>query len=103
MVERIWADGWIVVFYVYVVGGVNIKRIFDDKALSLFIMPPSIEELRKRLVGRATDSEEAIDRRVAKAESEIEYAPQFDKIIVNDNLEAALIESEKVIADFIDK
>lgn len=100
-IDRIWAKGNIAVFDVDVVGGVNIKKLFGDAALSLFIMPPSVDELRRRLVHRATDTDEAIEKRVAKATTELKYAPQFDKIIVNDNLEQAVLESCSVINDFI--
>lgn len=100
-VERIWSDGDTVVFDVDVVGGVRIKEIMGDKALSLFIMPPSVEELRARLTGRATDTEEAIEKRVAKAAHEMEFAPKFDKVIINDNLEKALVEAEQIVGDFL--
>lgn len=100
-VERIWSEGCVVVFDVDVVGGVNLKRIFDASALSVFIMPPSVEELERRLVSRATDSAEAIARRVAKAQSEILYANEFDKVVVNDNLQSALSECEQILTDFI--
>lgn len=99
--ERIWAKGGVVVFDLDVVGGVNVKRIFGDSALSLFIMPPSVEELRSRLVGRATDTPEAIERRLAKAEQEMEYRDKFDKIVINDNLEVALEEATKLVSEFI--
>lgn len=101
--ERIWSKGNLVVFDVDVVGGVNIKRIFGDEALSLFIMPPSVDELRRRLVNRATDTAEAIEKRVAKASSELEYAPRFDKIVVNDNLDHAVVEAHAAIHEFMNK
>ncbi len=100
-VERLWADGKVVVFDVDVVGGVNIKEIMGDHALSIFVMPPSVEELKKRLEGRGTDTAEAIARRVAKAESEITYSPKFDKIIINDKLEDALVDAESTIREFL--
>ena len=101
-VERIWAKGHIIVFDIDVKGGVNVKRIFGDKAFSIFIKAPSVEELRRRLEGRGTDSPEAIERRVAKARSETEFAEgKFDYVLVNDDLQKALAEAEKVIADFI--
>lgn len=100
-VERIWASGKSIIFDVDVVGGVNIKRIFGDKALSVFVQPPSVEELRRRLVGRATDSPEKIEQRLAKASLELTYAPQFDYVLVNDNLETAQSEAERVVADFL--
>jgi guanylate kinase len=82
-------------------GGVNLKKLFGNRALSVFIQPPSVDELRNRLVKRATDSAEKIEQRVAKASEELTYAPKFDKIIINDNLETALGEAEKIVADFI--
>ena len=101
-VERIWAKGHVIVFDIDVKGGVNVKRIFGDKALSIFIKAPSVEELRRRLEGRGTDSVEAIDRRVAKAQSETEFAKgKFDHVLVNDDLQRAFAEVEKVVADFI--
>ncbi|MBR6249822.1 MAG: guanylate kinase [Bacteroidales bacterium] len=98
---RIWSKGHHIVFDVDVKGGVNLKKLFGSRALSVFIQPPSIDELRNRLVKRATDSAEKIEQRVAKAAEELTYAPQFDTIIVNDNLEKALSEAEKIVADFI--
>ena len=85
-VERIWAKGNVILFDVDVMGGINLKRIFGEKACSIFIMPPSIEELRRRLVGRATDSMEVIEKRVAKAAFELEKAPEFDHTVINDEL-----------------
>ena len=102
-VERIWAEGHTVLFDVDVVGGVNIKKKFGSKALSIFVQPPSVETLRKRLIGRGTDSPDKIDQRVAKAEYEMGFAPQFDTIIVNDDLETALAEAEKIVREFLDK
>ncbi len=83
------------------VGGINLKRIFGDEACSIFIMPPSIEELRRRLEGRATDAPEVIDRRVAKAEFEIGKAPEFDRIVVNDDLATAVAETVRLLETFI--
>lgn len=90
------------VFDVDVVGGVNIKRIFAEEALSVFIMPPSVEELRVRLIARATDTTEAIERRVAKASAELEYAPQFDRVVINDNLEEAVSQVRQLVMEFIE-
>lgn len=101
-VERIREQGKNVVFDVDVVGGLNIKKYYGDEALAVFVQPPSVEELRKRLQGRSTDSEDKIDMRVAKAEHELTYAPQFDVIITNDNLEMAFAEAEKIISEFIE-
>ncbi len=100
-VERILNEGDNVIFDVDVVGGCNIKKFYGDKALSLFIQPPSIEELRKRLVGRGTDTPEVIESRIAKAAYELEFAPRFDKVIVNDNLETAKAEALQAIQTFL--
>ena len=100
-VERIWAKGNVIIFDVDVKGGVNLKKYFGDKALSVFIQAPSIEELRRRLVSRGTDSEEEIEKRVGKAAEEMTYADKFDHILVNDDLETAFAESEKVVDDFL--
>ena len=99
--ERIWKAGHAVVFDVDVVGGVNIKKIFGDQALSVFIKAPSVEVLRQRLIGRGTDSMEKIEQRVAKAEYEMTFADKFDVVIVNDNLDTALVEAEKAVRDFL--
>ena len=100
-VERIWAMDKVILFDVDVKGGVNIKKFYGDEALSLFIQPPSVEELRRRLEGRGTDTPEAIAERLAKAEYEMTFAPQFDRIIVNDDLETAKQETLKVVKDFL--
>lgn len=101
-VERIWAKGHIIIFDIDVQGGVNLKRIFGDKALSIFIQAPSIDILRKRLTGRGTDTDEAIERRVAKAASEMEFASgKFDHVLINDDLQTAFAEAERVIDDFL--
>ena len=99
--ERIWKAGHAVVFDVDVVGGVNIKKIFGEQALSIFVKAPSVEALRQRLIGRGTDSMEKIEQRVAKAEYELTFADKFDVVIVNDNLETALAEAEKAVRDFL--
>ena len=100
-VERQREAGQNVVFDVDVKGGINIKKYYGDEALSLFIQPPSVEELRKRLVGRGTDTAEAIEQRLDKAEYELTFASQFDKIIVNDDLEKAKQETLRVVIDFL--
>ncbi|MDO4758666.1 MAG: guanylate kinase [Rikenellaceae bacterium] len=100
-VERIWSKGNVILFDVDVMGGLNLKRIFGEKACSVFIMPPSIEELRRRLVTRATDAPEVIEKRVAKASFEIEKAPQFDHTVVNDNLEVAIEETCTILNAFL--
>ena len=81
----------------------NIKKFYGERALSVFIQPPSVEELRCRLEGRGTDTPEVIESRIAKAEYELSFAPQFDCIIVNDNLETAKAETLKVIKEFLEK
>ncbi len=100
-VERQVADGQNVVFDVDVKGGVNIKHYYGERALSLFIQPPSVAELRRRLEGRGTDAPEAIAERLAKAEQELTFAPQFDRVVVNDDLETAKQEVFRVVADFL--
>ena len=100
-VERQLKAGQNVVFDVDVKGGVNIKKYYGDKALSIFIQPPSVEELRRRLLARNTDSEEMIAQRVAKAEYELTFAPQFDRILVNDDLQTALNEAYELVGNFI--
>ena len=99
--KRIWDKGHVIVFDVDVKGGVNLKKIFGDDALSIFIMPPSVEELRRRLEKRGTDTPETIAKRVAKAEEEITYAPLFDKIVVNDSLETAIANATRITECFI--
>jgi guanylate kinase len=101
-VQRIWDAGHVIIFDVDVKGGVNLKKYFGDKALSIFIKAPSIEVLKERLEKRGTDSPEAIDERVAKAAEELTYAPKFDYILVNDDLATAFAEAEKVVEDFLD-
>lgn len=100
-VERQREAGQNVVFDVDVKGGVNIKKHYGDEALSLFIQPPSVEELRCRLEHRGTDTPEAIEQRLAKAEYELTFAPQFDHVIVNDDLEKAKQETLRVVSDFL--
>ena len=100
-VERIWKNGKVVIFDVDVKGGVNLKKIFGEQALSIFIAPPSIEELERRLTTRGTDAPDVIKTRVEKAEEELTYQNQFDKVVVNDNLEIATQEMESILHDFI--
>ena len=103
-VERIWAKGHAIVFDIDVQGGVNLKRIFGDQALSVFIQAPSVEVLRERLVGRGTDTPEAIEKRVAKAASEMEFAAgKFDYTLINDDLQTALAEAENIVDGFLKK
>lgn len=103
-VERIWAKGNTIIFDIDVQGGVNLKRIFGDQAFSVFIQAPSVEILRERLIGRGTDTEEAIEKRVAKAASEMEFAAgKFDYTLINDDLQTALAEAERVVGEFLAK
>lgn len=98
---RIWEKGNHVLFDVDVVGGINLKKYFGARALSIFVMPPSVEVLRERLVGRATDDESEIERRLAKAKKEISFADQFDVIIINNDLEKAVAEAEILLNNFL--
>ena len=100
-IEKQLAEGFNVVFDVDVVGGCNIKKYFGDRALSVFIQPPSIEELRKRLVGRATDAPEVIESRIAKAEFELGFAEKFDVVVINDDLEKAQVAALETIQKFL--
>ena len=100
-VERQLEAGQNVVFDVDVKGGVNIKQFYGDKALSLFIQPPSINELRRRLESRGTDAPEVIDQRIARVEFELTYADKFDKVVVNDILEYAEADALAVIQEFL--
>jgi guanylate kinase len=99
-IDRIHAEGKTVMFDVDVVGGLNIKKQFGDDALAVFVKPPSIEELENRLRNRSTESEESLQKRVGKATKEMEFANQFDVILVNDDLETAKAEAEKLVSDF---
>ncbi len=92
-----------VVFDVDVKGGVNIKKHYGSRALSVFIQPPSVEELRNRLVGRATDAPEVIEQRLNKAEYELSFADKFDRIVINDDLEKAKVDVYNVIKQFLDE
>ena len=100
-VERQLEAGQNVVFDVDVKGGVNIKQFYCDEALSLFIQPPSINELRRRLEGRGTDAPEVIDQRIARAEFELTFAEKFDKVVVNDILEYAEADALAIIEEFL--
>lgn len=101
-VNRIWAKGHVIIFDVDVKGGVNLKKYFGDRALSVFIQAPSVQVLRERLIKRATDFPEEIEKRVAKAEEEMTYASQFDTVLVNDDLATALAEAEEMVNNFLD-
>lgn len=100
-VERIWKKGKHVIFDVDVIGGINLKKQFGANALSVFVMPPSIEHLENRLKSRETETPESIARRMGKAEQELKTANQFDKIILNDKLEHAFEEAERIVEDFL--
>ena len=102
-VETQASRGENVVFDVDVKGGCNIKEYYGDRALSVFIQPPSIEDLRKRLDGRATDAPEVINQRIARAEFELSQASKFDRVVVNDDLEKAVAETLAIVTDFINK
>ncbi len=102
-VENKLAQGKNVVFDVDCIGGINIKNYYKDKALSIFVMPPSVETLRQRLEKRGTDSPEIIDNRLAKAEYEMSFAPQFDAIIHNDDFDRAKTETMQLIRQFLAK
>jgi len=100
-VERIWAKGKSVIFDIDVIGGLNIEKQFPEETLSVFVQPPSKEELEKRLRGRATETEEKIQMRLAKADRELGFAPKFDAIITNDNLELAKQEAFQLVSKFL--
>ncbi len=102
-VERIWEEGKHVIFDIDVVGGLAIKKIFPERTLAVFVKPPNIEELKIRLKKRGTESEEKISMRVAKASIEMATAPQFDYIIVNNELNSALNDAEELVRNFLKK
>jgi guanylate kinase len=102
-IERIWNEGKVIVFDVDVNGGRNIKKYFGADALSIFVMPPSVEVLEQRLRSRGTDSEEAIVKRLARSAEELNQAPAFDVTIVNDDLQRAVGETRQVIEAFLDR
>jgi guanylate kinase len=100
-VRRIWEKGLHVVFDVDVAGGINIKKKYGEKALSIFVMPPSIDELEKRLVNRKTETPESLQKRLSKARYELSFSGEFDKIVVNDNLQQAIEEAATLVKDFL--
>lgn len=100
-VEKQLQKGENVVFDLDVKGGCNIKRFYGDRALSIFIQPPSIDALRQRLVGRATDAPEVIEDRLARASYELTFAPQFDRVVVNDDLDKAKAETLAIVREFL--
>ena len=100
-IERIWAKNNAVVLDVDVKGGVHLKKIFGDSALSVFVMPPSIDVLKQRLESRGTETPESLAKRVGKAAEEMTYSNQFDRIVVNDNLEKSYKEAETLVTEFL--
>ena len=100
-VERIRDLGKNVIFDVDVVGGLNIKKYYGNDALAIFVQPPSVKELQHRLQNRSTETDEKIQMRIEKAEHELSFANQFDVIIINDNLEVAFTEANKLLSDFL--
>ena len=102
-VERIWASGKNVIFDIDVAGGLRIKSKFPEETLAVFVKPPSIDELKRRLKERSTESEDKINMRIAKASVELATAPQFDVIIKNYELEVALAEATQLVRDFVNK
>ena len=100
-IERIWASGKHAILDVDVKGGLSVKEFYKDRALAIFVKPPSIEELSKRLVARNTDSASSISSRVFKAKFELSFEDRFDEVIVNENLEEAFAKAEKLVRDFI--
>jgi guanylate kinase len=100
-VERIWRKGHHVLFDVDVKGGINLAKKFGERAMSVFVMPPSVEALEKRLRSRATEPEEKIQMRIAKAKSELDDAVYFDTVLLNDNLEDALKRAEEIVQRFL--
>lgn len=101
-IEQRLANGNNIILDIDVKGGVNVKRLYNNRALALFIQPPSIDALRQRLRNRGTESDDVIDERINRAEYELTFAPQFDMVVINDNLEKAITETEAAILQFID-
>lgn len=102
-VQRLWDEGKVIVFDVDVNGGRNLKRYFGDQALSIFVMPPSLEVLEQRLRNRGTDSEEAIAKRLGRSAEELKQAPHFDRTIVNDDLRHAVSETRREVEAFLNE
>lgn len=102
-IERIWDEGNAVIFDVDVVGGLNLKKQFQENALAIFVQPPSYEELEKRLRLRSTETEEKINQRMEKAHKELSFAKEFDHILINDNLEKAVEKAKELVAEFLKK
>ena len=102
-VDRIWSRNQHAIFDIDVVGGINLKREFGEKACAIFVQPPSVEVLAQRLRSRGTDDADSLEKRLGKAENEMTHAPQFDHILVNDSLEQALQNAETLVRDFLKK
>lgn len=102
-VQRIWGKGKNVIFDVDVIGGLNIKKQYPRESLSLFIMPPSLEELTNRLTLRGTETPESLQKRISKAEYELGFADQFDQQVINDDLSHAIEKTYEIISDFLNK
>ena len=100
-IERIWRDGKAVIFDIDVEGGLHLKRKYGNQALAIFVQPPSLAVLKERLAGRGTDSPQKLQERFDKAEKELNYAPRFDIILKNDDLEVACKEAEKLVSEFL--
>lgn len=102
-INRALDAGRNIVLDIDVKGGINVKKLYGDRALSIFIEPPSVDELRRRLENRGTESREVIDERIARAEFELSLAPEFDVVVINDDLDKAIDKTERIILDFIGK
>lgn len=102
-IDRIWAEGKTVIFDVDVIGGLNLKKQFQDQAFAVFVQPPSYEELEKRLRGRSTETEDKINQRMEKAHKELAFASEFDVILVNDDLTEACEKAEQLVQEFLKK
>jgi guanylate kinase len=102
-IDRIWAEGKVVIFDVDVVGGLNLKKHFEDKALAIFVKPPSVEILAQRLKERSTETEETLQVRIGKAVLELAYENKFETVLLNENLADALQKAEQMVNDFIAK
>ena len=100
-IDKIWSAGKHVIFDVDVVGGLNLKKYFGNRALAIFVKPPSLEVLKERLQARGTENADSLKKRISKAEWELGFSKKFDKIIVNDKLDEAMKESEKLVGEFI--
>jgi len=100
-IERFWSEGKTVIFDVDVIGGLNLKKMFGDNALAIFVQPPSIDELEKRLRHRSTETEDKINQRMSKARTELAKATEFDIVLINDNLDQAILTASGIVDHFI--